>query len=161
MENIEQYSISNFTKELPQNTTSPTRWSLYLPLALCINHQYPINRDTGYSNVLTQSCTFGRIRIWTPDSGERWLEDVEQSQKMGTVALALLKHFYYKGICIRLPSLNCMYPKCTFTDLGWEGVHNLISRQAKNVVYYPRGFWRPSGEQSITLITGSCSWDIF
>ena len=33
----------------------PTRWSLYLPLAFCIDH--PINRETGYSNVLVRKPT--------------------------------------------------------------------------------------------------------
>ena len=33
----------------------PTRWSLYRPLALCIDQsQPPINRETGYLNVLTK-----------------------------------------------------------------------------------------------------------
>ena len=35
----------------------PTRWSLYWPLALCIDHQPPINRETGYSNVPPASKT--------------------------------------------------------------------------------------------------------
>ena len=36
----------------PPLVSCPTRWSLYWPLALCVDHHQQISRETGYSNVL-------------------------------------------------------------------------------------------------------------
>ena len=50
----------------PPLVSCPTRWSLYCSLALCID-QPPINRETGYSNVLPHP-----THLWTEWSLLTW-----------------------------------------------------------------------------------------